>query len=178
MYRSVVDVHLILRDGRGRVLLAERASTGYADGWIHMPGGKLEDGETAHAAAIREALEELGVKVDPDDVEFVTVVHHRSPQSETRVGFFFTTRTWAGDPVNAEPDKCAGLLWADPAAPPDNTWPYSRAGLAQLLTGGVPYTTNGWATPPDGHVIDVGACAAPTPTALPGPGTSHPEAGG
>ncbi len=55
MYSRVVEVHLILADGRGRVLLAERAGTGYADGWIHVPGGKLEDGETAHAAAIREA---------------------------------------------------------------------------------------------------------------------------
>jgi 8-oxo-dGTP diphosphatase len=81
------------------------------------------------------------------DVEFVTVVHHRSPQGETRVGFFFTTRTWTGEPVNAEPDKCAGLLWADPAALPGSTWPYSRAGLEQLASGGVGYTTDGWPNP-------------------------------
>lgn len=147
MYRSVVDVHLILVDGHGRVLLAERAGTGYADGWIHVPGGKLEDGETAHEAATREAREELGVEVDPGNVEFVTVVHHRSPQGETRVGFFFTTRAWTGQPVNAEPDKCAGLLWTDPATLPDNVWPYSRAGLAQLAPGGLPYTTDGWPSP-------------------------------
>jgi 8-oxo-dGTP diphosphatase len=147
MYRSVVDVHLILWNGHGRVLLAERAGTGYADGWVHVPGGKLEDGETAQEAAIREAREELGVEVDPADVEFVTVVHHRSPEGETRVGFFFTTRTWTGNPVNAEPDKCARLLWADPATLPDDTWPYSRAGLAQLAPGGLPYTVDGWPSP-------------------------------
>jgi 8-oxo-dGTP pyrophosphatase MutT (NUDIX family) len=60
IYRSVVDVHLILQRN-GQVLLAERAGTGYADGWLNVPGGKLENGETVLDAAIREAREEVGV---------------------------------------------------------------------------------------------------------------------
>jgi len=141
-YRSVVDVHLILeRDGH--VLLAERSNTGYADGWFNVPGGKLESGEHALAAAVREAQEELGVIVDPDDVRFVTVVHHRNDLGEARVGFFFATDRWRGEPVNAEPNKCAGLLWAEPEGLPERTWPYTRAGVAQLAEGAA-FTTDGW----------------------------------
>ena len=142
VYRSVIDVHLICeRDGQ--VLLAEGSGTGYADGQLNVPGGKLEDGETVVDAAIREAHEELGIEVEARKVRFVTVVHHRNPEGEARVGFFFATDTWDGDPVNAEPDKCAGLCWVDPLDPPDNTIDYSVTGLAQLRHG-APFALEGW----------------------------------
>lgn len=126
----VVDVMLILvRDGR--VLLAERAGTGYADGWYNLPSGKLEPDEDVVAAVVREAREEIGIHLDRDQVRPVHVMHHRNPEGSTRVGWFFAADTWTGEPVNAEPHKCAGLLWAPLDQLPDNTWPYTVAGLAQ-----------------------------------------------
>jgi 8-oxo-dGTP pyrophosphatase MutT (NUDIX family) len=143
-YRPVVDVHLILERADGQVLLAERSGTGYGDGLLNVPGGKLEDGETVLAAAIRETREELGVTVNPADTRFVTVVHHRNPGGvEARVGFFFATRCWSGEPVNAEPDKCAGLVWADPENPPANTIGYTAAGL-RAHGAGAPFALDGW----------------------------------
>jgi ADP-ribose pyrophosphatase YjhB (NUDIX family) len=44
----------------GRVLLIQRARPPYAGLWT-LPGGRLEPGETAEAAAAREVKEELGV---------------------------------------------------------------------------------------------------------------------
>jgi 8-oxo-dGTP diphosphatase len=67
--------------------------------------------------AVREASEEVGVTIDPDDLTFVHVVHHRAPGSEGRIGFFFLTQKRAGHPWNREPDKCARLIWSDPAQP-------------------------------------------------------------
>ena len=147
IYRPVVDVHMILERADGRVLLAERANTGYADGLVNVPGGKLEAGEDVRAAAIREAREEVGVDIDPEQARFVAVVHHRAPSGEGRVGFFFATSTWDGEPVNAEPHKCAGIQWADPDHLPLHTIAYGAAGL-RAYRSARPFALDGW--DPDG----------------------------
>ncbi|MBV8538992.1 MAG: NUDIX domain-containing protein [Pseudonocardiales bacterium] len=49
----------IVRSGSGRVLLVRRADDGY---W-ELPGGRVEVGESASAAAIREVAEETGVTI-------------------------------------------------------------------------------------------------------------------
>src|SRR5699024_1107409 len=51
------------------VLLQLRSGTGFMDGWwACAAAGHVEAGETAYRAAAREADEELGVQVDPDDL--------------------------------------------------------------------------------------------------------------
>jgi 8-oxo-dGTP pyrophosphatase MutT (NUDIX family) len=67
---------------------------------------------------IREAHEEAGVLIDPADLAFSHAVHHRNPEGQPRIGFFFTATRWQGEPVNREPHECAGLHWADPARAP------------------------------------------------------------
>ncbi|MEJ2889519.1 NUDIX hydrolase [Actinomycetospora aeridis] len=49
----------LVRDGTGRVLLVRRIDTG---NW-ELPGGTIETGETATAAAVREVLEETAVAI-------------------------------------------------------------------------------------------------------------------
>ena len=53
----------ILSDSQGRVLLAQRPSGKHAAGLWEFPGGKVEPGESAHAALGRELREELGVDI-------------------------------------------------------------------------------------------------------------------
>lgn len=67
-HRSIVDLHLILRRYDGRILLMRRANTGYGDGQLHLPSGHLEPEENVVDGVIREAHEEVGVAVDPDDL--------------------------------------------------------------------------------------------------------------
>jgi 8-oxo-dGTP pyrophosphatase MutT (NUDIX family) len=138
----VVDVMLIL-ERCGRVLLAERSGTGYADGWYNLPSGKLDPDEDVVTAVIREAHEEIGVHLDRDRVHPVHVMHHRAPEGHTRIGWFFTADAWAGEPYNAEPHKCAGLLWAPLDQLPANTWPYTTAGLSQYREGN-PFSLHGF----------------------------------
>jgi 8-oxo-dGTP pyrophosphatase MutT (NUDIX family) len=142
-YRSIVDVYVLLRRPDGLILLLERAGTGYADGQLCPPSGHLEDGESVACCAVREAAEEVGVGIDPADLVFTHVVHHRNPEGQGRVGFFFTVTRWAGEPVNREPHKCARLYWADPARPPDSTVPYTAAALA-AITRQAPFSFDGW----------------------------------
>lgn len=53
----------ILSDRDGRVLLAQRPSGKHSAGLWEFPGGKIEPGETAHAALRRELHEEIGVDI-------------------------------------------------------------------------------------------------------------------
>lgn len=146
-YRSIVDVHVLLRRADGQVLLLERARTGYADGQLCPPSGHLDEGESVTAGAIREAAEEVGVELTDADLTFVHVVHHRNANEEPRIGFFFLATTWRGEPVNREPHKCARLLWADPTNPPASTVPYTAAALAQI-TQRQPFSLHGWTHSP------------------------------
>ncbi len=53
-----VGVRALVVDDQGRVLLIRHS---YCPGW-HLPGGRVNKGETAAAAAIRELSEETGLK--------------------------------------------------------------------------------------------------------------------
>jgi len=100
-----VDV-LLLLTGADRVLLALRAGTGYADGQWNLPSGKLELGEDALSAVIREAREEIWVQLATDEPRMAAVVHHRNAAGLARVGLIFAVAYDPGrhgEPVNAEP---------------------------------------------------------------------------
>ncbi|WP_326646559.1 NUDIX domain-containing protein [Streptosporangium sp. NBC_01755] len=137
-----VDVHMILqRDDH--ILLCLRQGTGYADGLYCLPSGHLDPGETVIDCAIREAHEETGVVINPAHLRPATVVHHLSPEGRPRVGFFFVADTWDGEVVNAEPNKCAKIEWVPVDILPDNTVPYTTAGV-ELYRTGTGIGVHGW----------------------------------
>jgi 8-oxo-dGTP pyrophosphatase MutT (NUDIX family) len=109
-HTSIIDVLLLLVRG-DEVLLALREGTGFADGWWNVPSGKLEAGEDAASAMAREAREEIGLQLDPATLELASTVHFRNEYADARLGLFFRPLRWHGEPVNAEPDKCARIAW-------------------------------------------------------------------
>ncbi|NKY29094.1 NUDIX hydrolase [Nocardia gamkensis] len=140
--RHVVDVHvLLLRDTE--LLLSRRRSADEFDGLWHLPAGKLEAGESALAAVVREASEEVGVLIDPADLRHVHSAHVVDTGREARIGLFFETRRWAGEPVNREPDKSYELRWFPLAKLPEDLIPYPAAGIRGYLTGET-YSQRGW----------------------------------
>ena len=52
----------IVRAPDGRVLMAERTRKQLSPGFWELPGGKIEPGESAREAAIRELEEEIGIR--------------------------------------------------------------------------------------------------------------------
>lgn len=133
-YRSIIDVHVILPRG-DEILLLERQNTGYYDGMLHLPSGHLDEGEPIPHGAAREAREEVGVHIDPEDLSLAAVIHHRQREDLARIGMFLLAEKWSDEPVVAEPDKAGKLVWADPRVLPSNTIPYPAEGVRAWLDG-------------------------------------------
>jgi 8-oxo-dGTP pyrophosphatase MutT (NUDIX family) len=127
-FRSAI--HLFFFDQDDRALLSLRCNTGYMDGWYSVVAGHIEPGETVVQAAIREAYEEIGVVLKPEDVELVGVMHRKDGQE--RIDFFAHVHAWEGQPTNMEPGKCGELAWFSQDNLPENMVPYVRRALLNL----------------------------------------------
>ncbi|WP_433194333.1 NUDIX hydrolase [Nocardia sp. CA-107356] len=134
------DVHLVLRRGN-EVLFGQRQNTGFEDGAWHLPSGHLEADESVIDALIREAKEEIGTVIKPEDVRFSHIMHNSS--SGGRMAFFFTVRTWQGEPENQEPDKCSELQWFSTDALPQHMIDYCRVAM-QSIADGKSFSVYGW----------------------------------
>ena len=138
----------LLRDGAfgAEVLLQLRQNTGYMDDhWAAAAAGHVEQGETAYDAAHREAREEIGVA--DLELSFVTSMQRtRHDQAiDERIDFFFTARSWSGEPRIVEPEKAADLRWCPLDDLPDPVVPHELSVLEALRTGtATAYSTFGF----------------------------------
>jgi 8-oxo-dGTP pyrophosphatase MutT (NUDIX family) len=133
-YYTVVISSYVIFQKDGKVLLSRRCNTGYRDGEYSLPAGHIEEAEFATTAAIREAQEEVGVEVKPDDLVSAHIMHRHCGDHE-RIDFFFATSKWTGEIKNTEPDKCDDLQWLTLDQLPTNTIPYIRAALEHYSAG-------------------------------------------
>jgi 8-oxo-dGTP diphosphatase len=138
---------LLLRstDRGDEVLLQLRRNTGYRDEhWAAAAAGHVEADESVHAAACREAAEEVGVTIVPADLVPLTAMHrtHRNQDPiDERVDFFFTCRRWTGEPELKEAAKAAEMRWYPLDDLPDPVVPHERFVLDGLRTGDLPAIT-------------------------------------
>lgn len=138
----IVDVNVLLVRNES-VLLGRRRNTGFEDGSLHLPAGHLEGGESLLTALLREAWEELGIEIDPDNPRLVHVMHHSAQGG--RLSFFFEVTAWRGEIWNREPHKCKSLEWYPLTELPDRVIPYTREALLAYLHG-VAYSGSGWSS--------------------------------
>ncbi|MFE2534953.1 NUDIX domain-containing protein [Streptomyces sp. NPDC059371] len=140
----IVGVHLHLQDDQGRILLGLRhPDSAYAPDTWHFLAGHCER-ETAIDCLVREAKEEAGLTIEPEDVELVHTVHHvDSPDARPRIALVFQARSWTGDPEVLEPDRCVEWRWWKPQDLPAAVVPYTRRAIDGILHGR-PYSEQGW----------------------------------
>ena len=120
----------VLQRSDGRVLVAQRLPRQLSAGYWELPGGKIDPGETAAMAAVREAEEEVGVRI-----ESLWPLHqytHVFPLRRLRLHFFVAER-WQGQPHGREGQPIA---WVDPAAP--QVGPLLPSNLRMLALIGLP----------------------------------------
>ena len=134
--RFPVTVHLFFFRG-DQILLIRRFNTGFADGQYSVPAGHLDGQE----AAVREALEEVGVQIEEGDIHYSSVMHRL--EGDERVDFFVHVQNWDGEIVNAEPEKCDEICWVNVEELPANTIPYIRRAL-QNHQDGIKFDEYGW----------------------------------
>lgn len=130
---SLIDVAaVVLRRQDGKVLLAERRKNQIAGGYWELPGGKIEPGETAEQAAIREVAEEVGVVAR--GLRRGPVQEFDFPTKRVRLNIFFASE-WTGEPQGRERQRVA---WFDPEHPtgpvlPSNVRILAALGLPPIL---------------------------------------------
>ncbi|HEY2267500.1 MAG TPA: NUDIX domain-containing protein [Streptosporangiaceae bacterium] len=124
--RVVVDVILLLMRN-GRILLRERANTGYGDGAYEPPTGQLADRETIVETAIRVAAAEAGISIRAENVSLAHVMHDVSGSG--RIVFFLSVSGWPGEFIS--PDA----RWFPVATLPTNMLDRSRVALRNYAEG-------------------------------------------
>ncbi|WP_329446382.1 NUDIX hydrolase [Streptomyces canus] len=110
----------------GRLLLMRRASPVGALLWT-FPSGKVDEGETASEAAVREAREEVGVTVVP-----VVVLGSRVHPLSGRLVVYVACRLLSGTAHAASPREVAEVAWVDGGR------------LAELVPGGLYGPVQAW----------------------------------
>lgn len=128
-----------------KVLLLRRFNTGYEDGNYSMVAGHVDPGETFTQCIIREAKEEAGIDLKPENLEFVHVMHRDSHSDEynERIDTFFVAKKWNGEIVNKEAHKCDDLSWFDLDNIPENTIPHIKQALSKIKNKEF-YSEFGW----------------------------------
>jgi len=137
-------VFVVLRDGDGKVLLQQRANTGYLDGYWDFPSGHVERGEPLRDAAARELSEEAGISVRPDDLRLIHI--NQFFLDNDYVNYIFDAAAFKGEPAVCEPDKCSAIGWFAPDALPEQCVTVVRVTCAAGFGGQLTYS-----------VTDVGA---------------------
>ena len=113
----------IIRDAR--LLAARRTRPAAAAGRWELPGGKVEPGESAGAAVVREVAEELGCRIEVDGW-----LEGSSPIGAGLVLTVARARLVAGEPLPHEHDA---VRWLTSAELDDVDWLDSdRPFLAEL----------------------------------------------
>jgi mutator protein MutT len=129
-----IATNCILINSEGGVLLSMK-KRGFGVGNWNGSGGKVQPGETVEQTAIREVQEEIGVQIDPKNLEKVGEIHYSKPDDSTWGMFvhIFIARSWTGEPTESEEMKPA---WFKPNEIPfENTWADMPHWLPRILNG-------------------------------------------
>jgi 8-oxo-dGTP diphosphatase len=139
-FKMIASGYLMLIN-QDKILLARRFQTGYKDGFYSLPAGHIEDGERLSDGTCREISEEIGLQLDPLNLNLAHVMHRH--EDDIRMDFFFTVNEWTGKPINCEPEKCDDLAWFPLDKLPSNTIPYIAAAI-KAVENKVFFSEFGW----------------------------------
>src|SRR6187455_2643555 len=95
--RERANLCFIIKDGH---IMLIRKKRGLGAGKINGPGGKLEPGESALAAAIRETQEEIGVT--PHAIEERGVLHFQFTDGYSLHCTVFVATECEGEPIETD----------------------------------------------------------------------------
>ena len=130
--RDTSLVYPIREDG---AILLGRKRRGMGVGKWNGFGGKIEDGETMAACAVRELFEECGLAADVEALEFVADLYFDLPSDPawSHGGAVYFVRAWTGEP-QATDEMEPRWFWPKDL-PYDEMWEADCIWLPRLLSG-------------------------------------------
>ncbi|MEU9416922.1 NUDIX domain-containing protein [Streptomyces sp. NPDC048272] len=133
---NVIGVHLYLERDAKVLLGLRHPDSAFAGSTHHFLAGHCEH-EPAIACIVREAREEGGLMIQPEDLELVHVVHvlDEGGDGRPRMQLVFRANAWEGDLEVREPDKCVSWGWWPLDALPEPIVPYTRAAIEGIRAG-------------------------------------------
>lgn len=96
-------------------------------------GGKLEEGEAARVAALRELQEESGIVGEDRDLEQMALARFFFEEQPIFECSIFIIRKWKGEPI--ETDEMKPQWYPIDALPFDAMWDADRVWLPMILRG-------------------------------------------
>ena len=105
---ALLKVRLILYH-KGRILLLRQTKP--QGGNYTLVGGNVESFEFARESLIRESYEEAGIRLHPDDLQLVHVLHKKLKSGKHRITLYFKAYRWEGDLKAKEKKKFKEAEW-------------------------------------------------------------------
>ena len=115
LFKSAVHIR-ITKDGK--LLLQKRKGSKLWPGYYALPAGHIDEGENQYDALIREANEELGIKIEFKNIINSYTVLRRNffeidgKKLEPYIDYYFEISDYEGVPKIMEQDKCDELVWS------------------------------------------------------------------
>lgn len=110
MTKNVAVAAAVIIGSDGRFLLGQRAPDTFYPGYWEFPGGKVEAGETAYDALVRELHEELGIQVH---TAYPWITRRHSYEHANVTLHFFEVASWSGE---LHDHVHSALSWQQPDA--------------------------------------------------------------
>lgn len=127
-----VGVGVIILNNDGKILIQKRKGS-HAQKYS-IPGGHLDLGESFEQAAIREMVEELGIKIkDPKVIAVTNNLETFREEHVHHISIILLVKKYTGKAKIIEPEKCEELIWCDPKHLPQPHFDASRLGVSCFL---------------------------------------------
>ena len=100
---------VILVNESNKVLISQRTNNKFMSGFWEFPGGKVRKFEQFNIAAAREIKEEVGVKIEIKNLQFLTNIFYEYPDYFLSMQVYQTNK-WQGRVKGIEKQK---IKWVD-----------------------------------------------------------------
>lgn len=102
MGTEYTEATLVLMRRGSYVLMGTKKNARMGTGKLNAPGGRIECDEANLRCAIRETAEEVGIWLDPDQLELIAILVCYSAGSLHQKVFVYYVRDFAGEPIETD----------------------------------------------------------------------------
>ena len=105
---KITYVSSCLLKKNNKILIASRPENKFLSGFWELPGGKLFKNESFETCAIRELYEEVGIKINIENLENIDLITHRY-KNNSIIMMVYLVENWQGKIKAREEQKLAWI---------------------------------------------------------------------